>query len=37
MRDIPCTGGYPKIAILDSEDISKIAQLPPGTKITFDF
>ena len=36
MRDIPCTGGYPKIAILPSEDISKIAQLPPGTKITFD-
>ena len=36
MRDIPCTGGYPKIAILASEDISKIAQLPPGTKITFD-
>ena len=22
MRDIPCTGGYPKIAILASEDIS---------------
>ena len=36
MRDIPCTGGYPKIAIMASEDISKIAQLPPGTKITFD-
>ena len=37
MRDIPCTGGYPKIAILASEDISKIAQLPPGTVINFDF
>ncbi len=36
MRDIPCTGGYPKIAILRNEDISKIAQLPPGTKINFD-
>ena len=36
MRDIPCTGGYPKIAVLGSEDISKIAQLPPGTNINFD-
>ena len=36
MRDIPCTGGYPKIAILSSEDISKIAQLLPGTFINFD-
>ena len=36
MRDIPCTGGYPKIAILASEDISKIAQLPPGTVVNFD-
>jgi len=36
MRDIPCTGGYPKIAILANEDISKIAQLPPGTHINFD-
>ena len=36
LRDIPCTGGYPKIALLDSEDISKISQLPPGSKITFD-
>ena len=36
LRDIPCTGGYPKIAILDSEDVSKIAQLPPGSKVTFD-
>ena len=35
MRDIPCTGGYPKIAILSSEDISKIAQLLPGTFINF--
>tara|TARA_Y100000768_G_scaffold282380_1_gene217151 strand:- start:49 stop:915 length:867 start_codon:yes stop_codon:yes gene_type:complete len=37
MRDIPCTGGYPKIAILASEDISRIAQLTPGTNINFDF
>ena len=36
MRDIPCTGGYPKIAILASEDIAKIAQLPPGSHINFD-
>ncbi len=36
MRDIPCTGGYPKIAILKEEDISKISQLPPGCQITFD-
>ena len=36
MRDIPCTGGYPKIAILSGEDISKIAQLLPGTIINFD-
>jgi allophanate hydrolase subunit 2 len=36
MRDIPCTGGYPKIAILNEEDISKISQLPPGSQITFD-
>ncbi len=36
MRDIPCTGGYPKIAILNGEDISKISQLPPGSQITFD-
>ena len=36
MRDIPCTGGYPKIAVLCNEDISKIAQLPPGTNINFD-
>ena len=36
LRDIPCTGGYPKIALLASEDISKISQLPPGSKVTFD-
>ena len=36
MRDIPCTGGYPKIAILNEVDISRISQLPPETKITFD-
>ena len=36
MRDIPCTGGYPKIAILKEKDISKISQLPPGSQITFD-
>ena len=32
MRDIPCTGGYPKIAILNEVDISRISQLPPETK-----
>jgi len=36
LRDIPCTGGYPKIALLAHEDISKIAQLPPGSTVTFD-
>ena len=36
MRDFPCTGGYPKIAVLKNEDVSKIAQLPPGTNINFD-
>ena len=37
LRDIPCTGGYPKIALLASDDVSKIAQLPPGSSVTFRF
>ena len=36
LSDHGTIGGYPKIAILNEEDISKISQLPPGSHITFD-
>ncbi|MDI3535512.1 MAG: hypothetical protein PWQ82_1877 [Thermosediminibacterales bacterium] len=33
MRDKQTTGGYPKIAIVITPDISKLAQKGPGDKI----
>lgn len=33
--DHPTTAGYPVIAVVDAADMSKVAQLSPGTKIRF--
>jgi biotin-dependent carboxylase-like uncharacterized protein len=35
MRDGPTVGGYPKIAMVDSSDISWLAQSAPGQQIRF--
>ena len=35
LSDHGTIGGYPKIAIVVSADLDKIAQLTPGTKIKF--
>ena len=36
MADCPTTGGYPKIATLCSVDCGQLAQLAPGSEITFE-
>ena len=33
--DHPITGGYPVIGVLTSESVDKMAQLSPGTIVTF--
>lgn len=35
MRDGPTVGGYPKIGVVDSADVSWLAQCRPGSKIRF--
>lgn len=35
MRDGPPVGGYPKLGVIDQEDISWLAQCKPGQKIQF--
>jgi biotin-dependent carboxylase-like uncharacterized protein len=35
MRDGPTVGGYPKLGILDPEDVSWLAQARPGSAVTF--
>ena len=35
MRDGPPVGGYPKLGVIDPEDISWLAQCRPGLKINF--
>lgn len=35
MRDGPTVGGYPKLGLLDSADISWLAQCRPGQKVRF--
>ena len=35
MNDRPTIGGYPKIATVILTDISKLSQLPIGTKFNF--
>jgi len=35
MRDGPTVGGYPKVALLESAAISRLAQSQPGTKVSF--
>lgn len=35
MRDGPTVGGYPKIGLVDPEDISWLAQCRPGTAVRF--
>lgn len=35
MRDGPTVGGYPKIALVDPEDLSWLAQCRPGTEVRF--
>lgn len=35
MADGPCTGGYPRIAIIDNDDLSAFAQLLPNQKHQF--
>jgi biotin-dependent carboxylase-like uncharacterized protein len=35
MRDGPTVGGYPKIGVLDSADVSVLAQCRPGQEIRF--
>jgi len=36
MRDGPTVGGYPKIGLLDAQDISWLAQCRPGQTVRFD-
>jgi biotin-dependent carboxylase-like uncharacterized protein len=35
MRDGPTVGGYPKIGLVDPEDLSWLAQCRPGTEVRF--
>jgi len=35
MPDGPTLGGYPKLAIVDPDDLSLLAQSPPGTTVLF--
>lgn len=35
MADCPTTGGYPKIATVISTDLADLAQLPPGSEVSF--
>lgn len=35
MADCPTTGGYPKIATVISSDLPDLAQLPPGSEVSF--
>ncbi|HCS27566.1 MAG TPA: hypothetical protein DIW43_08925 [Spongiibacteraceae bacterium] len=35
MADCPTTGGYPKIATVISTDLPDLAQLPPGSEVSF--
>jgi biotin-dependent carboxylase-like uncharacterized protein len=35
MPDGPTVGGYAKIAVLAAADLDRLAQCPPGTKLTF--
>ena len=35
MRDGPTVGGYPKIGLVEPEDLSWLAQCRPGTKVRF--
>lgn len=37
MSDSPCTGGYPRLGILDSETLDCFAQVQPGTKVRFEW
>jgi len=36
MRDGPTVGGYPKLGILDSRDLSWLAQCRPGARVHFE-
>ena len=36
MRDGPTVGGYPKIAVLEEEDIARLAQMQPGQSVRFE-
>lgn len=35
LRDAPVTGGYPVIAIIPEDELSRIAQCPPATRLRF--
>lgn len=35
MRDGPTLGGYPKLGIIDSTDLNRLAQCPPGRPVHF--
>ncbi len=37
MRDCQTTGGYPRIGIISSVDISKISQIRPNKRVKFRF
>lgn len=37
MRDAPTIGGYPKIAIVEPEDLSRLAQVGPGSRLRWEF
>lgn len=36
MRDGPTVGGYPKIGLIDPDDVSRLAQCRPGTPVRFE-
>lgn len=35
LRDHPTTGGYPVVAVVDPEDLGRLAQTPPGRDLLF--
>ena len=35
MADSPCTGGYPRFAVVHPEDIGSLAQILPGEDVKF--
>jgi len=37
LADSPCTGGYPRIAVVNSEDLDQFCQIKPGASFNFEW